>query len=250
MLHDSFQRILSEYLQESKKDLIGNSLASFIRIDVPSFITGLLENPERYKVAGSPGQGNWAGCPWVAVFDKLVTETAQSGYYPVYLFREDMSGLFFSLNQGVTEVRQKYRSKAKPALRSRAKDYLSQIGGVQEHFPLTEIDLRTTSSSNLPAFYEEGNICACFYDATNIPPEEELEKDLREMLKIYEVLSYNETVPVSTSEREEDESANLLIEDLRKLRQHKRIDRNSKLSREAKRIHGTTCKACGFNFEA
>ena len=62
MLHDSFSRILSEYLQESKKDLIGNSLASFIRTDVPNFITGLLENPERYKVAGSPGQGNWAGC--------------------------------------------------------------------------------------------------------------------------------------------------------------------------------------------
>ncbi len=70
------------------------------------------------------------------------------------------------------------------------------------------------------------------------------------MLKIYEVLSYNETAPVSTSEREEDEDSNLLIEDLRKLRQHKRIDRNSKLSREAKRIHGTTCKVCGFNFEA
>ena len=135
----------------------------------------------------------------------------------MYLFREDMSGLYFSLNQGITEVHQKYKSKAKLALRSRAKDYLSQIGGVQEHFPLTEIDLRTSSSSSLASFYEEGNICACFYDASNIPPEEELEKDLREMLMIYEILSYNETVPVSTSEREEDEGAMLLIEDLRKL---------------------------------
>ena len=117
MLYDSFLRILSEYLQESKKDLVGNPLASFIRTEVPNLIINLLENSERYKVVGSPGMGNWASCPWIAVFDKLVTETAQSGYYPVYLFREDMSGLYFSLNQGITEVHQKYQSKAKLALR-------------------------------------------------------------------------------------------------------------------------------------
>ena len=113
MLHDSFARILSEYLQESEKDLVENSLASFIRTEVPIFITNLLENPERYKVVGSSGQGNWASCPWIAIFDRLVTETAQSGYYPVYLFREDMSGLYLSLNQGVTEVKEKYKSKEK-----------------------------------------------------------------------------------------------------------------------------------------
>jgi len=125
VLHDSFSRILSEYLQESKKDFVGNSLAYFSRTEAPSFITNLLENPERYKLVGSPWQGNWASCPWVAVFDKLVTETAQSGYYPVYLFREDMSRLYFSLNQGVTEAKEKYKSKAKQALRSRAKDSLN-----------------------------------------------------------------------------------------------------------------------------
>jgi 5-methylcytosine-specific restriction protein A len=167
MLLDSFSRILSEYLQESNEGFAENSLASFIRVEVPRSITVFLENPERYKVVGSPGQGNWASCPWVAVFDKLVTETAHSGYYPVYLFCEDMSGLYFSLNQGITEVKEKYKSKAKQALRSRAKDYLSQLGGAQENFPLTEIDLKTSSTSSLAAFYEEGNICACFYDGNN-----------------------------------------------------------------------------------
>ena len=125
MLYDSFSRILTEYLLESKKGFAENSLASFIRAEASSFITDLLENPERYKVVGSPGQGNWASCPWIVVFDKLVTETAQSGYLPVYLFREEMSGLYLSLNQGVTEAKEKYKSKAKQALRSRAKDSLN-----------------------------------------------------------------------------------------------------------------------------
>ncbi|PYV67290.1 MAG: hypothetical protein DMG96_39745 [Acidobacteria bacterium] len=32
------------------------------------------------------------------MFDPLVTDSAERGYYPVYLFREDFSGLYFSLN--------------------------------------------------------------------------------------------------------------------------------------------------------
>lgn len=76
-----------------------------------------------------------------------------------------------------------------------------------------------------------------------------MESDFREIISIYGLLSYNETVPVSKSEREEDEKANLLIEDLRILRQHKRVERNIRLAKEAKRIHGFSCKLCGFNFE-
>jgi 5-methylcytosine-specific restriction protein A len=134
MLHDSFARVLSEYIKESHNELEGNQFATFIRSEIPSHIVSILESPDRYRVTGSPGQGNWAACPWIAVFDKLITETAQSGYYPVYLFREDMSGLYLSLNQGITEIKVKYKSKARLALRSRAKDFLSQIGGAPEHF--------------------------------------------------------------------------------------------------------------------
>jgi len=125
MLRNSFQKVLAQYLYEKEENFQNNSLASFRRADIPNLLRKLIEHTERYKIAGSPGQGIWANCPWVAIFDSLITDTAHSGYYPVYLFREDMSGLYFSLNQGVTEVRQKYKSKAKDALKSRAKDYLS-----------------------------------------------------------------------------------------------------------------------------
>jgi 5-methylcytosine-specific restriction protein A len=38
------------------------------------------------------------------------------------------------------------------------------------------------------------------------------------------------------------------VEDLTKLRTHKRLERNAKLVRDAKKHHGYTCQACDFNF--
>lgn len=116
MLRDAIQRILDEYITASKEKLADHPLASFIRSDIPALLETLLVNKERYKIVGSPGQGNWAQCPWIAIFDTLITETAQSGYYPVYLFREDLTGFYLSLNQGVTEAQEKYKSEAKEAL--------------------------------------------------------------------------------------------------------------------------------------
>ena len=49
--------------------------------------------------------GNWAQLPWIAIFNPKITKSAQSGYYIVYLFREDMKGVYISLNQGVTEYK-------------------------------------------------------------------------------------------------------------------------------------------------
>ena len=50
---------------------------------------------------------------------------------------------------------------------------------------------------------------------------------------------------------EEDEQSipDLSYEEKKKLRFHKSFERNQKLSKEAKKIHGYTCMACGFNYE-
>ncbi len=222
-------------------------MAAFIRTEFPDTLKGLSDDPDRYIFKGSPGNGRWTRSPWAAVFDILITESARSGYYPVYLFREDFSGVYLSLNQGVTEIRGKYQSKAKDALRTRAADFRAQLGGLAAGFPLAEVDLRPSSASNLSSFYEAGNICATFYDQGDLPPEGRMAADFRDMLRCYETLSYNETVPIGTTSVEEDEEG--LVEDLRKLKQHKRVERNSRLARAAKRVHGYHCQVCGFNFK-
>ncbi len=47
--------------------------------------------------------GQWTHFPWIAIFDIDITTSAQRGFYPVYLFTEDMrGGVYLSLNQGWT----------------------------------------------------------------------------------------------------------------------------------------------------
>ncbi len=139
---------------------------------------------------------------------------------------------------------------AKQVLKIRASDFRAQIGVTPNKFQEISIDLATTSTAELAAFYEPGNIYARYYDADNLPTEEELISDFRQIMKLYELLSYNENIPTSLIQREQDEiDVSMGVEDLRRLREHKRIDRNAKLSKSAKIIHGYACQACGFRFK-
>ncbi|WP_445300041.1 MrcB family domain-containing protein [Microcoleus sp. AT3-A2] len=75
---------------------------------VPKSIIASLELPEIYSVKASAGNGSWAKVPWIAIFNKLVTESVQSGFYCVYLFRAEFSGVYLSLNQGIADKRNKF----------------------------------------------------------------------------------------------------------------------------------------------
>jgi 5-methylcytosine-specific restriction enzyme A len=152
-----------------------------------------------------------------------------------------MTGLYLSLNQGVTEVRDKYRENPVKVLEIRAADFRARVGALPVRFPEAEIDLR---SGTLASYYEHGNICARFYAADKLPTEDELASDLRELLKIYQALVDSD----DTTREEEELPVGAGTEDLRKFREHKRLERNRKLADSAKKYHGYNCQACGFNF--
>lgn len=245
MMRHSIERILREYKIAKTEPIAGHPLAKLVTKSLPEYIIGLVKAPTRYKVEGSAGKGNWAGCPWISVFDISITESAQSGYYPVYLFREDMTGVYLSLNQGVTDIRETHKENPKKVLQIRAADYRAQIGSLPTRLPETEIDLRS-GQSNLASFYEPGNICARFYSAEALPTEDELIADLRDLLTTYQTLVDNDR----TMGEEEEVPAGSGLEDLRRFRQHKRLERNRKLADAAKKYHGHNCQVCRFNFQA
>jgi 5-methylcytosine-specific restriction protein A len=248
-LRDSIALILDDYENAQKESLGGHPLAAFIRNTFPNLIKTLIDNSEGYLVQGSAGQGNWARCPWIAVFDILITETAQTGYYPVYLFREDMKGVYLSLNQGVTEIRQKYKENPKEVLKIKASDFRAQIGGLPNRFPSTKINLATGTTTDLASFYEAGNIFSVFYEKDKLPTEEGLILDFIDMMEHYQFLSSNETAVESLHIGDHSENLGKTEEDLRNFRQHWRVERNRKLSKAAKKVHGYTCQGCDFNFE-
>src|SRR5687767_7334577 len=97
-LHDVLEDVLtylpSAFDEEFKEHPLGDLLVR----DAPAALKPWVTDPG-YKLQGSRGRGRWAGTVWLSVFDRLVTDSAQRGYYPVYLFRHDGDGVYLSLNQ-------------------------------------------------------------------------------------------------------------------------------------------------------
>jgi 5-methylcytosine-specific restriction enzyme A len=250
-LREAIQRVLTEYPTARAKDFAGNELADFLRRGFPETLRGMIAGfPDTegsdLLVQGSAGQGQWVRCPWVGIFDPVVTDSAERGYYVVYLFREDFTGAYCSLNQGVTDVREQYKARVKDALRTRAADYRTRLGRDISPFISEEIELRPSASTNYSADYEAGNIVSKFYATGAIPDEKSLSDDVLAMLKLYETLAYS-VGDGSTIEPEEQD--NEFIENYAAFRLHRRIERNPLLVKKVKELHGFKCEACGFDFE-
>lgn len=233
-------RILREpienYLTQKQLTFAGNLFADKLRNKYPKLLAQILPDQTRYKVAGSPGKGNWTDNPWIAILDTLITDTPQSGYYPVFLFKADMSGVYLSLNQGVTEVREYYKRDANNVLKLRAEDFRSKID-IDEN-DLLEIDLNSDSSN--AKLYKAGNIIARYYSADNLPNVAELTADVLRFVHLYEELTFNDT--------HIDEKKDLTAIEKKQYRLHFRIERNSGVSKKVKDFKGYICEACNFNF--
>lgn len=229
---------IESYLTEKTKDFGGNNLAAKFRNDFPSEIEKLLIDKTRYKTIGSSGKGNWTDCPWIAILDTLITETPQKGYYPVFLFKSDMTGVYLSLNQGVTDVIENYKKNAKEVLKLRALDFRAKIEYKPSEF-LTKINLESNTKN--AKHYEAGNIIAKYYPSENIPNSLELKSDIKHFLSLYENLAYSDNSFSYHTEKKYFET--------KQIRLHWRIERNASLGKKVKKIKGYTCEACGMTFK-
>lgn len=237
-MENIIQEPIARYLAAKQMKFAGNELASKFRKDFPGEIQHLIADKNRYKVIGSTGKGNWSECPWIAILDILVTNTPQSGYYPVFIFKADMSGVYLSLNQGVTEVKEYYRKETKKVLKLRAEDFRAKLDS--STIGLYEIDL--CSNADNAKLYEAGNIIAKYYSSDNIPDSQTLKEDIFYFLKVYEELAFNDTqIEVNNG---------LTAIERKKYRLHFRIERNSSIAKRVKAVKGYVCEVCGFDFKS
>ncbi len=202
-----FQKIINDYLISKNENFATHPIANFLRHDIPHSISKVVDDKERYLFQGSAGNGRWVACPWVAILDPLVTVTTQKGYYPVFLFAEDMSGLYLSFNQGVTSVKSQFGKGYKDTLKIRAENFRAKIGQIPSNFKEININLRQNKNTktSLPGDYEAGNIIAKYYPADNIPNDVTLIKDIEEILKIYKLIVDDYNLGYSTVDKEEKE---------------------------------------------
>jgi len=129
-----------------------------------------VQSYETLKLVFSVGKGNWASVPWLAFLDSRETTSAQRGVYCLFLFREDMSGVYLALTSGSAEPRKKEHIRGLlPPLNSgfRVDD---------------EVDLRGNGTAKS---YADRVIAYKLYQRGDIPDDVTIEHDVHELLAAY-----------------------------------------------------------------
>jgi 5-methylcytosine-specific restriction protein A len=179
----------SEYKKNKKSLKVSkNDTAALLLKKLPEELfsrAALLEN--EYKIEGSVGKGEISEIPWICVFDKDITESAQTGFYIVYLFRADLSGFYISLNQGWTQYEKAFKpkSQAKIEIEIVAKKLKKTLKTVAD-FTFDKINLK--GNSDLAKGYELGNICSKYYSLNDLPNSNSLINDLQKLIWTYREL--------------------------------------------------------------
>jgi 5-methylcytosine-specific restriction enzyme A len=211
-------------------------------------VAAIVADEVSYLVEGSAGKGNWAETPWVSVFDRMVTETARRGYYIVYLFPSDGSGVFLSLNQGTTVVHEEFGARDRDVLAARAAAYATDLGSdALAAFSTGPIDLRGHTS--LTRRYEVANIAAQYYAADALPASDVLGEHLRAFLDLYgELVAAKAGVAAETSPDAPDEA--ITGTEAKRYRWHRQAEgRNRRIVRDAKKLQGYRCQVCNVDFQ-
>ncbi len=187
MLKEYVTTITNNYLIEKNLSLKNNSLANYIRTEPKKIFTNDFFKSNQYIIKGSAGQGNWATIPWLAIFDKEITEKAEKGFYIVYLFKSNMKGFYLSLNQGWTYYKKTFNHTAKKEILLVTSNWQNILAPYINNSLFKEKRIDLDKKNDLAKGYELGNICAKYYDSTKLN-NDELKTDLFNLINIYREL--------------------------------------------------------------
>lgn len=184
-MEKEFRLILDNYLK-----LKGNKVDSDTDVykslckRIPKELREII-NDDKYVVKGSMGQGQRSSYPWISILDRNITTTTQKGLYIVFLFKKDMSGVYLTLNQGITNFENLY-GKDKYAYAKRVADYFkNEISDTT--FSKNPINIGG-ELKDLGYGYEQTNVLQKYYSKKDIN-DELLIKDIKELLNVYTDIS-------------------------------------------------------------
>ncbi|HEY8863165.1 MAG TPA: DUF3578 domain-containing protein [Candidatus Dormibacteraeota bacterium] len=196
-LSDGLEAALKQYPDARKTPFAGTHPVNAVFHSLTQALqsSGCVREFPTLHVRFSTGQGNWARVPWIAILDDRKTTTIQSGVYCVFLFREDGSGVYLTLAQGVTEpLRRLGAVEGKAELRAKARSIRLSLDPLKDAgFSLNDdIDLR--SGPGLGSNYEVSTIAYKLYERENVPQDDQLLADLGALINSYETMVSEDTV--------------------------------------------------------
>lgn len=246
-MNDLFEKVLETYIDGEKRDNKDKEYHKIICYDIPNYIEDILDD-NTYVIKGSCGASNKADVPWIGVFNKNITVTAQKGIYIVYLFKADMSGFYLCLGQGVTNF-EKYKEN-KNEYMSKVTEYFKNMTQTIS-FSKEGIDLMSRTEKGKG--YAKVNVLSKYYSKDKLD-QYNLKEDLTEMVKIYEQIyndmnqlpydevieniignAYGESVKVQNA----IELINNVLEDDEKIQERKHELKEIEVPKVKKRIYKT-----------
>ena len=229
--------VSTEYPAAKKTKLKGNSLANFIRSEVPKIIQNNAGNIlDKYKVLVVKHAGNWSSVAWIVITNPKVSDTAKRGFYPVYSFFENGKKIMFSLGQGYYDIRKMYKKEANSILISRGIILKNKSGDFKKYgfknVSSTKITLKKDKQREI---WVKSTAFGKIYDrvvAKGGTSEVFEEPDLED-IEIIENLNGSEKKAI------------------RKHREHEKyyIKTDPTFIKKLKKKFNYTCQACNLNFE-
>ena len=171
--------------------LVGEHLEAKLRVEIG-------RDDLEVKVGGQ--QGSYSPVPWIRIFNRKASPSAQEGYYLVYLFAADGSAVFASLNQGTSELRESGYKPSRDtegilARSLRARELLQATNADIAERGVVKIDLRAESqkvggiSRQRIHNYERANIFALRYQSDALPDDEQITSDFRILVSALDALA-------------------------------------------------------------
>ena len=140
-------------------------------------------NTDSFSFGKYSGQNRLSkeGVVWIGFKDKREENPSQftNGVYVVYLFSADRSCVYLTLAQGVSDMKEDAREL-----------YITRSNDIRDKIPCPagfekNSDIHLGSNSALAAQYEKYVIFWKRYDPDNMPDNDELERDLHNLINVY-----------------------------------------------------------------
>jgi hypothetical protein len=215
-LRSLLTKICNQWPDAIDETFTGHPLGSLVRQEFKSKITGILAG--RYSnliIKASVGMSKWADIAWLSMLDPDVTATTQGGYYPVYLFKADGSGVYLALAFGITSPKDMYSKEKAKAIGMQLTADIFQAVPALKNWGSSTIDLTATSTRGRG--YEKASITAKYYPIDKIPKEAELKSDLLELVNYYsQAKTVVTTKPVNDEPAAQIDTTSLMMTQLPK----------------------------------
>lgn len=208
MLREPLLRLVGGYddYLGGRRTAANHPMHKLLHEEIPSALLTLTPDPDHFEFKGSDGGGNVTEVPWVAVFHREITESAQTGYYVVWLLPKDRKSIILELGLGATQFSDLYGENTK-ALDAAARAGVKALSVAKPLVPnlfssdlqarIAEGEIPPLGNSYEHKAYGKAAIISVSYPVDNLPEEGRLKSDYVAFVKLYQRLVSSPLMPTT-----------------------------------------------------